>query len=212
MSVTEMNPEKSSLHYMVDRYKTDKTINDYTSLYYCLFQPYRECVENILEIGIGTVIANVPSTMYGQEFFDLPGYKPGASLRAFRDWFPKATVYGVDIQLDTQFTEERIVTMLADSTDQTQVEGCMLRRGIPKQHFDIIIDDGLHTQEAQLATVRNFFPYVKENGIYVIEDIAGTSELCHTPEKFEGLWKGKPWFINRKAHHALIVIRNADSG
>lgn len=205
-----MEPEKSSLHFLVDKYKTDKTINDYTSLYYCLFQPYREEVENVLEIGIGTVIADVPSTMYGQEFFDLPGYKPGASLRTFRDWFPKATVYGADIQPDTQFSEDRIVTMLTDSTDSAQVEESMRAHDISGGFFDIIIDDGLHTQEAQLATVRNFFPYVKENGVYVIEDISATSELYYYPERFQDSWGRRPWFIYRKPKHAIIIIRKAN--
>ena len=205
-----MNPDRSSLHRVVDQYKTDKTINGYTDLYYCLFQPYRHEVKNILEIGIGTVICGAPSTMYGQDMYDLPGYRPGASLRTFRDWFPNATVYGIDIQPDTQFTEDRIVTMLGDSTDKSQVDRCMEEKGITPGFFDIIIDDGLHTQAANLATITNFFPYLKSNGLYVIEDVDGKTELLQNPEQFNHIWGNKPCFVYRRPTWGVVVIRNAD--
>ena len=37
--------------------------------------------------------------------------------------------------------------------------------------FDLIIDDGLHTMEANLRTLEIVFPYLKDGGIYVIEDV-----------------------------------------
>ena len=37
--------------------------------------------------------------------------------------------------------------------------------------FDVIIDDGLHSSEAQVATLRNCFPYLANGGIYITEDL-----------------------------------------
>lgn len=42
--------------------------------------------------------------------------------------------------------------------------------------FDIIIDDGSHQQELQLKTLEIAFSYLKEKGMYFIEDIQGLSE------------------------------------
>lgn len=41
--------------------------------------------------------------------------------------------------------------------------------------FDIIIDDGLHTEEAQYKSFYNFKELVNPGGIYVIEDVRVTS-------------------------------------
>ena len=36
--------------------------------------------------------------------------------------------------------------------------------------FDFMIDDGLHTPEANALTFQNFSPFLKESGIYYVED------------------------------------------
>ena len=38
-------------------------------------------------------------------------------------------------------------------------------------YFDIILDDASHFQHHQIQTLDIFLPYVKEGGIYIIEDI-----------------------------------------
>jgi hypothetical protein len=37
--------------------------------------------------------------------------------------------------------------------------------------FDMILDDGLHTAKANLCFFKNSFHKLKDNGIYIIEDI-----------------------------------------
>jgi hypothetical protein len=44
-------------------------------------------------------------------------YMPGASLRAWRDFFRNGSVHGIDVQPDCLFSEERITTHLCDSTN-----------------------------------------------------------------------------------------------
>ena len=118
-------------------------------------------VKAVLEIGIGTMISGVHSSMVG---FAQEGYKPGGSLRAWRDFFPNATIYGMDVQPDTQFNDEkRIVTFLCNSIDPDQVGEMMGKLGNAK--FDIIIDDGSHVIDDQFKTLRNFFPFLKGGGI-----------------------------------------------
>ena len=159
--------EAINLELIFHQYGTDKGRNGYAGVYECLFGRGRREVKAVLEIGIGTMIPGVHSSMVG---FAQDGYKPGGSLRAWRDFFPNATIYGMDVQPDTQFDdEERIVTFLCNSTNPDQVSKVMGKLDYAK--FDIIIDDGSHIIEDQFKTLRNLFPFLKEDGIYVVEDV-----------------------------------------
>lgn len=138
--------------------------NGYAPIYHGLLKHLRDQPVRLLEIGIGTVIPGAYCSMYGH---DLPGYRPGASLRAWRDYFMRGTIYGIDVQPDTLFHEPRITTDLVNSTDVVAVRGYLDRVG----SFDIIVDDGAHIPDLQVKTLRNFFPALAPNGIYVIEDV-----------------------------------------
>lgn len=137
------------------KWATDKGVNGYSGLYECLFHRHRLRVQSLLEIGIGTMIPGALSSMVG---FAQPGYSPGGSLKVWREYFPNAFIYGMDIQPDTQFDDEvRIATILCDSRDADQVSRTL--RYSPHKSFDVIIDDGSHWCTDQLATLANLFPY-----------------------------------------------------
>jgi hypothetical protein len=44
-------------------------------------------------------------------------------------------------------------------------------KNIGIHNFDIIIDDGLHTTDANINLFTNSFNKLKKNGIYIIEDV-----------------------------------------
>jgi demethylmacrocin O-methyltransferase len=154
-------------------YGSDKTINGYAPVYHSFLKNIREKHVAILEIGIGTMIQGAPSSMVG---YSLPGYSPGGSLRAWRDYFPNGTIVGIDIQPDTQFSEERIETYLADSSKQEYLDKVLGNRT-----FDFIVDDGLHYDETQIQTMMNLWHRVRPGGYYVIEDI---TEWSRIPNQF----------------------------
>lgn len=156
---------------LFNKYGSDKDGSGYSHLYSILFDNMKNEKLNVLEIGIGTMLEGTCSSMKG---YMQDTYKPGASLRAWQDYFINSNIYGMDIQPDTQFSEDRIKTFLVDSTKNNEVNELMSNLNI---QFDIIIDDGWHWDEAQKDTLRNFFPYLKENGLYVIEDIYPGSNL-----------------------------------
>lgn len=146
------------------KYGTDKGVNGYAPIYEALFRHQRHRIKSILEVGIGTLTPDAPWNMIG---WALPGYMPGGSLRAWRDWFPDAKVVGLDIQQDTQFTEPRIETHLCNSQEVTEVSA---RLGAPGPMFDLVIDDAAHSVRGQLLTCANIYPYLADGGYYVIED------------------------------------------
>lgn len=153
-------------------YGSDKEVNGYTPHYEALFKHIREQPIELLEIGIGTMIAGVQSSMVG---YARPGYAPGGSLRAWRDYFPQGRITGGDVQPDTQFSEERIETFLANSMDKEALDAALGDRT-----FDIIIDDGLHWDESQCKTLENLWHRVKPGGYYIIEDVTVNSRIPTT--------------------------------
>jgi glycosyltransferase involved in cell wall biosynthesis len=156
---------RDDLAALFTHYGSDKTANGYAELYEMLFRDQRHGITRVLEIGIGTMIPGAASSMVG---YAGPGYRPGGSLRAWRDYFPNATVYGADTQPDTQiYNEDRIITLLCDSTNRYQVDSLVR----PMELFDVIIDDGSHRLDDQKRTLENFFPLLKPGGIYIVEDI-----------------------------------------
>ena len=120
-------------------------------------------IEGLLEIGIGTINRAIPSRMPARA-----AYRPGASLRAWRDFLPSAEIYGADIDRDILFQEERISTHYVDQTDATSWQD--LARALPP-HLDMVIDDGLHAIHTQLASLLFGLEHVRPGGWVVIEDI-----------------------------------------
>jgi hypothetical protein len=155
------------LFELVEKYGTDKTLSGYTSTYNNLFTPIKDKVTSVLEIGLGTLDPTIPSTFAGNVSLHNH-YKQGGSLRVWKDFFPNADVYGIDIAKDCMFDEDRIKTFLFDSAVKDYCDYYL--NGL---EFDVIIDDGNHDPKYQIQTLRNLLPKVKENGIYVIEDLGG---------------------------------------
>jgi hypothetical protein len=193
------------LNRLFEHYKTDKGQNGYAELYECLFNDKRQSVNKLIEIGIGTLIPGMWSTMYG---YSKEGYQQGASLRAWRDYFPNSTVYGIDLQPDTQFAESRIVTMLADSRSAVEINKVMHTHGISQ--VDVVIDDGSHSASDQLATLDVMFRYVRPGGYYIIEDI-GSVDINEFVKDVKNAVGDLPVFVLGPANN-LCVITNSISG
>lgn len=150
-----------TLKCLFDEYGSDKAnIHEYHYVYGALFNN-ADAVTSVLEIGIGTNNTNVPSNM-GKEG------APGASLRAFRDFFKNAKIYGADIDRQILFEENRIKTFFVNQTDQQTLDE--LGR-VTEDKFDLIIDDGLHQPSANIAVLAFGIKKLKPQGCLVIEDI-----------------------------------------
>lgn len=136
------------------KYGTDKCPpqESYTPYYHKLFKGMN--VKSLLEIGIG-----YPETME-----HIPGYKIGASLRMWRDYFPRAKIWGADIRPETMFSDDRIETILCDQSNKKSLIKMIKKVG--KQ--DVIIDDGSHRTEHQILSAQVLLPYTK---LYIIEDV-----------------------------------------
>lgn len=134
----------------------------YTEIYEALFTSIRYSVRYIFECGVGTA----DMTKHGNL---SENYKPGASLRVWRDYFPNAEIWGGDIDKNALFTEERIRTGHMDQTSPESVADFFAAASVTA--FDVMLDDGLHTFEAARCLFDNAAPYLAPGGLYIIEDL-----------------------------------------
>lgn len=154
-----------SLKVIFDRYGSDKGgPHQYHKVYNAIL-PEPEAVTKVLEIGLGTNNTDVLSNMG-------PKGRPGASLRAFRDYCANAQVFGADFDKRVLFEEERIKTYYVDQTKFNTLQDLGDRIG---QGFDLMIDDGLHAPNANVYSLTLFLGLLKPNGWAVIEDISETT-------------------------------------
>jgi hypothetical protein len=161
--------------------------HDYHLFYGTILKNY-QAPKNILEIGLGTNNVDVVSNM-GKDG------KPGASLRAFRDYLINSKIYGADIDKSILFSEERINTYFVDQTNANSFEE--LSKNLP-DYFDLIIDDGLHSPNANILTLNFALSKLNEKGWIVIEDILFETEL---------IWKTIPYLLPLKYSCYLIKTR-----
>ena len=103
---------------LMNFYGSDKGgLNDhhnYTAYYSEIFFSRKNTIKSFLEVGLGTNNINIPSNMG-------PSGKPLASLRAWRDYFPNAQIYGADIDREILKNEERIKTHFVDQNDPVSI-------------------------------------------------------------------------------------------
>lgn len=95
------------------------------------------------------------------------GVSGGHSLLIWSEYFTNATIYGIDIT-DSNFNAypipENVYFIVADGTKPNTFAN------LPK--FKVIIDDGSHLLQHQLATFKIAFPLLEDGGLFIIEDIA----------------------------------------
>ena len=144
--------QQSTLKELFLKHKCTKGIDlGYDEIYESDFKKLRNEPINILEIGVDQ----------------------GRSIAVWLDYFPNAKIYAMDIFVRMHeshikvLKDNRVQHLKIDSTDPDVHN----RVAQWKTKFDIIIDDGRHTPEANALTFKSVVPFLKTNGIYYIEDI-----------------------------------------
>jgi FtsZ-binding cell division protein ZapB len=185
------NDSSSELIRLGNIYKPTKIPHNYLPRYAHVFDAIRHDVRNVVEIGVQT----------------------DASVKMWRDYFPKARIIGLDIDPTClKFAGERIEILIGDQMDPSFLISVVKHIGSP---IDIVIDDGLHTAEAIMTSFKYLYPSLSSYGIYAIEDIIEIPEvnaflmdaikaIQHWPENTPStLWQvlrefddNPGWFVN----------------
>lgn len=145
-------------HYDTDKSSQRKDVTDYrhchpyTLFYDSVFKTRRDEPLVIAELGI----------LYG------------ASLLMWKDYFPKANLYGFDSDVNlinffkNTYNNDRVNLSHLNVYDQSSIVQAFYEAGM---QYDLIIDDTTHQFEDQLRVIENVHPYLKPGGMLIIEDI-----------------------------------------
>jgi hypothetical protein len=143
-----MNSE-NDLRSISELYKSDKLEHGYIEIYDQYFKNIRNNELKILEIGIAD----------------------GKSLLTWSDYFKNSIIIGIDIHkintVEKKLNRNNIKVHQGSQSDEKFINE------ITKQYrsFDIIIDDGSHLAKDVKKSFNLLFPYLNNNGLYVVEDM-----------------------------------------
>jgi hypothetical protein len=126
----------------------DKWVH-YFPVYERYLGPYRDTAPRVLEIGVSH----------------------GGSLDMWERYLgSSAILVGVDIdEAAARLAGPRRTVLIGDQADPDFLASIVRDHG----PFDIVIDDGGHTMEQQIASIQALFPALNDGGVYLVED-------CHT--------------------------------
>ncbi len=133
------------MHALGKKHRTDKIYHHgYHRFYEDVLNKYRKKNFNFLEIGMDK----------------------GESLNLWKDYFPKANIYGLEINQGVE--NDRIVVMKGNQNKITDLKKLIKLTN----NCDVILDDGSHVPSHQLKSFNYLFEHcLSDGGVYIIEDI-----------------------------------------
>ena len=139
-------------------------IDSYFYVYEEIFKKFRDQKITFLEIGV----------------------KGGGSLLMWRDWLgPNARIIGTDLNPSAKKLEEYgFEIFIGDQSSPDFWSNLFKSSG----KIDVILDDGAHTNEAQISTIVNCVNNINDGGLLVIEDASSSfNEKYFNPQKYSFL-------------------------
>lgn len=160
--------KNTGIYHMTDKYDENHTFAgvSYLDVYEKYFAAFKNESIALFEIGV----------------------RDGASLRTWKSYFPKAEIFGIDIDPRCKaFEEDRIHIEIGSQDDGAFLEKCFGAG----QKFDIILDDGSHINRMTLTAFQNLFNQrLKHGGIYIIEDLGCSYDQLQTNHNILETWPG----------------------
>lgn len=97
------------------------------------------------------------------------GVQQGGSLDLMKEYFgANAKIIGIDIDPASKIAEQFGHTVHIGSQEDPNF---LLNVANTVDGFDVIIDDGGHTSGQQITSFVTLFPYLKDGGVYIVEDL-----------------------------------------
>lgn len=142
---------------ILKKYDTDKEVfHRYGSTYEDIFKRFnRKAKLDILEIGT----------------------QKGGSLLAWKEYFPNANVYGVDVVdvVPEKYRKDTVTRIISDIKDWKN-----------DMEWDIVIDDGSHYLMDLAYVIPTYSLKLKIGGVLVIEDVRDPALLLRVTENLFG--------------------------
>ena len=152
LGTATLDATENPLRAYFDNHKTGRGIwkwEHYLDVYHHHFRKFVGREVHVLEIGIFS----------------------GGSLEMWKKYFgARCKVYGVDIEEACKvYDEEGVRVFIGDQSDRLFWR--RFKQEVPA--LDIVIDDGKHAPEHQIATLEEILPHLRPGGVYLCEDVHG---------------------------------------
>ena len=179
-----------------NKHGSDKDKKGYLQVYHCLFHKFRYDPVSVLEINRS--IDNQKSLME-------------SSLYSLRDYFVDGRIIGISLQEFEEINDTCVENYFCDATKKGAVEELITK--LDNVKFDIIIDstnisdiDSTNISDIdQINTIRNFYPHLKDNGLYIIENIHPNSKLIQCPSLIGCLCNHDTYFFAGIKNNMCVI-------
>ena len=157
---------RSDLVRLANKYMTDKgtlyfNAHGYAFVYEHYLEPLRDAQVRLLELGL--LRRDVQERSLGSVYCDAP------SLYMWREYFPKAEIFGFDMEDFSQLPEISGVTIVNGDVGSSRDLDHLV--AVAAGPFDVIVDDASHASHHQQFALANLFPHLRDGGFYFIEDL-----------------------------------------
>lgn len=144
--------------------------HNYSPTYEKIFASFKDKNIMLLELGIG-----------GYHYED----RGGGCLKAFEQYFSKASIVGLDIYEKVFLDSDRIATYICSQDDESNLN-FLIEEVMGKP--DIVIDDASHINSKTIKSFEILFPRLEQGGIYIIEDVETSywNEIASDGTDFQG--------------------------
>ena len=174
------------LCYLATKYCTDKSPynlvthrHPYTPVYDMFLRPFQ--LQSTLKLG-------------------EVGILNGASIKMWKDYFPKASIHAFDISIELLLKvkiKSDAHTYLVDVDDVHGVVPCLEDATSDGILFDILLEDASHMLTHQLHFLKDAIHFVRPGGLLIIEDIFRAIPVARFQEALNT--------ISDKVHNAILV-------
>ena len=149
---------------------TDKAGHTYKNISYLnIYEKHFEKIRNDVKVFVEIGILN------------------GKSLKMWKEYFPNAIIYGIDINPNCkQFEEDRIKILIGDQNNDDFLN--KVKSEI--KEIDILLDDGSHITTHQIKTFNYLHELIKSGGFYIIEDLRNSYEDFSGEHDLRIIWPG----------------------
>lgn len=159
----------------------------FTEFYNNIFDTFREKAIsenrklNILEIGI----------------------QYGPSLKMFNEFFNhNCEIYGCDIDISqNNYNDTNVHIYQLDANSKTSINNFL--NNIDNIKFDIILEDASHIAEHQIHTLLYLYKNVKDDGIYILEDLHVSMNKRVNSPLYYLMFNDKLNFMSDEEHNEL---------
>lgn len=164
MSRTSKNPLEA--HFRANKGRVIHKWHHYFDVYDRHFSPYRGKEITVVEFGVSH----------------------GGSVQMWKKYFgKKARIVGVDIFPGcATLAEKQIEIHIGDQEDRSFLRDLAAKVG----PIDVLIEDGGHTMQQQIATFEEMWPSITDGGVFLCEDL----HTSYWPE-YGGAYKSPDTFI-----------------